>query len=71
MAQIPLLSVLIYLNKFQYAILKVSSKKLSLLYPLGASNIELVGTNKVPHFTCNFGHACKHLSMYIWGISSM
>ena len=71
MPPIPLLSVLIHSNRSQYVILKVSLKKLSRTYPLGASNIEMFRANKMPRFTCNFSHFCKRQSTYIWGISSM
>jgi hypothetical protein len=71
MAPIPLLGVLIYSNRSQYVILKVSLKNLSRTYLLGASNIEMFRANKMPRFTCNFSHFCKRQSTYIWGISSM
>ena len=71
MAPIPLLSVLIYSNRSQYVILKVSWKKNEQNLPVGCVNIELFRANKMPCFTCNFSHFCKRQSTYIWGISSM
>ncbi len=70
-APTPYLSILICSNMYQYDFLKVLLKKIPITYPLGTSNIELFLTNKIPHFSCNFSHICKHQITYIWGIISV
>jgi len=44
---------------------------MTITYLLGMSNIELFLATKMPSFTCNFSHICKHQSTYIWCIMSM
>ncbi len=58
MAQIPLLSVLICPTRCQYDILKVSLKKMTSTYPLGASNIEIFCTDKNPILHAIASHFC-------------
>ena len=54
MVQISLLSVLIYSTRCEYDILKVLSKKLTVTFLLGVSNIEPFRANKKFHITCCF-----------------
>jgi hypothetical protein len=73
MAPIPCLSVQSCSIRCQYDILKVLLKKMTRTYPLGAPNIEIFRTNKMPLFTCYFSYIFKSESTWmrnIWGMSN-
>ena len=70
-APIPLLSVLICSTRCQYYILKVSLKKMTITYPLGASNIVFFRANKNPILHAITGHFCISQRTCIWDFLSM